>query len=597
MYTSSLKIQKTPAEKVANYPFGKFLKDVLHFLKPYKGRFLLASIIRLAGDIASLYPVYALASMINYMTHYTAGQSLAPIWIQVALWVLTYCMRVASQFFCKYIAFGVSERVALDTLYNGVSHLLLLDMAWHEKENSGNKLKRIQNGSAALDKVLRIWISNLIEIGVRFVGTILIVSWFDHTVAAFMLVFMAVHFSCSFFLTRRAGRAAYLVAMEEEKATGLLYEAVGNIRSVKAMAMGPSLKGIITKAIDNLYSVIKLRIFRFQIRGTILSSLALFFKLGVLIIGVNAVVAGQYEVGFLLLFNGYFNDIVSSISELSDASQDIVVARYNIARMNETLHEPITIDSEDHKVAFPRDWKVISIQNVSFSYGTNKVLSDISFDIHRGKRIGIVGLSGAGKSTLFKLLLKEYESSKGDIFVDGVSLRDISKLDYFKYVSVVLQDTEVFNFSLKQNIVLGNAKKASDTALLNRSMKIAHVTDFLKKLPQGVDALIGERGIKLSGGEKQRLGIARAVFKEPQLLLLDEATSHLDLESEEKIKESLHEFFDQVTAVVIAHRLTTIREMDTIILFEDSKIAEMGNFDELYKKKGRFYDLWERQKL
>jgi ATP-binding cassette subfamily B protein len=161
----------------------------------------------------------------------------------------------------------------------------------------------------------------------------------------------------------------------------------------------------------------------------------------------------------------------------------------------------------------------------------------------------------------------------------------------------VLQETEVFNFTLRQNIVLANSEESANNELFEKSLHIAHVTDFLSKLPEGADTLIGEKGVKLSGGEKQRLGIARAVFKQPQILLLDEATSHLDVESEEKIRTSLHEFFQSVTAVVIAHRLTTLREMDRIIVIEDGKIMEEGSFDELYQKQGRFYELWEKQKL
>ena len=133
--------------------------------------------------------------------------------------------------------------------------------------------------------------------------------------------------------------------------------------------------------------------------------------------------------------------------------------------------------------------------------------------------------------------------------------------------------------------------------LLEKALTVSHVKDFLDKLPEGVDTLIGEKGVKLSGGERQRLGIARAIFKQPQILLLDEATSHLDLESEEKIKDSLHLFFENITALVIAHRLTTIREMDKIIVIEKGVILEQGSFDELYKKKGRFYELWEKQKF
>jgi len=262
------------------------------------------------------------------------------------------------------------------------------------------------------------------------------------------------------------------------------------------------------------------------------------------------------------------------------------------------MHDaPMTIDSPDGKVAFPKDWKKISFKNVSFGYGESDVLHDISFDIHRGEKVGIIGLSGAGKSTLFKLLLKEHESYEGEILIDEVPLSEISRQDYFNYSAVVLQDTEVFNLSLRENIVLANNNEAENSSLLERAINVAHVEDVIARLPDGEDTLIGEKGVRLSGGERQRIGIARAVFKSPQLLLLDEATSHLDIESEGKIQSSLHEFFQTVTAVVIAHRLTTIKEMDRIIVVEDGRILEEGSFEELHKKQGRFHELWEKQSL
>ena len=224
------------------------------------------------------------------------------------------------------------------------------------------------------------------------------------------------------------------------------------------------------------------------------------------------------------------------------------------------------------------------------------VLKDISFEVKRGERIGIVGLSGAGKSTLFKLLLKEHELYKGEISIDDTSLHRIKKSSYLKEVAVVLQDTEVFNFSLRNNITIVGTGNDTDQQV-KTATDIANVKDFIDKLPHGMDTIIGEKGVKLSGGEKQRLGIARAVYKKPQILFLDEATSHLDLESEQKIRDSLHKFFQKVTAIVIAHRLTTIKEMDRIIVIEKGRIIEIGSFDELYEKRGRFFELWEKQKL
>lgn len=322
-----------------------------------------------------------------------------------------------------------------------------------------------------------------------------------------------------------------------------------------------------------------------------------YFSIGVSAFIVYGVVHGHYEVGFLILFNNYFNQISESISDLAEVTQDFIIAKLSIGRMTDILREPVRIDREEGKMPFPKDWQKITLKNVSFAYGENDVLDNVSFEIRRGERVGIIGLSGAGKSTLFKLLLKEREPSDGEIFIDKAPLKNISKEDYFRHTAAVLQETEVFNFTLRQNIILANSEEGENKELFEKSLHIAHVSDFLSKLPEGAETLIGEKGVKLSGGEKQRLGIARAVFKQPQILLLDEATSHLDVESEEKIRTSLHEFFQSVTALVIAHRLTTVREMDRIIVIEDGKIVEEGSFDELYQKQGRFHELWEKQKL
>jgi ABC-type multidrug transport system fused ATPase/permease subunit len=289
--------------------------------------------------------------------------------------------------------------------------------------------------------------------------------------------------------------------------------------------------------------------------------------------------------------------LLDSVTELSNAAQEYVVGKLSIGRVFEMLEEPVRIDMEEGKVGFPENWKTISFRDVSFAYEDNQVLRNVSFDIHRGEKVGIIGLSGAGKSTLFKLLLKEYESYSGEVLIDDVPLTNIGRKAYFNHTGVVLQDTEVFNFSLRDNVTLANIDEADNEDLLEKALSVAHVHDFAERLPYGLDTLIGEKGIRLSGGERQRLGIARAVFKNPQLLLLDEATSHLDIESEEKIRATLHEFFNTVTAVVIAHRLTTIREMDRIIVIEAGTILEQGSFDELYARKGRFHELWEKQNL
>jgi ATP-binding cassette, subfamily B, heavy metal transporter len=586
-----------PEKEVINYTSWQLIKDVLHLLKPYRGRFFTASFIRLIGDLAWLFPVYALAEIVTFLTNYEPGVPLTYVWTMAGLWILAAIIRSWSQFLSKSFGYRIAEQAAVDSTLKTVQHMFLLDMAWHERENSGNKIKRVSNAGDGLNKIIRLWFNSIIEIIVNFVGISFIISQFDTTVLLLVMLFLITYFVISGIMIRKAGFASYRVNAQEEVVNGLLFEAINNIRTVKVMAMAKSLFPVVVKGTEDLIEKLKIRIFWYQSRNAFLTFWASAWKVGIIAIIVYGIVQERYEVGFLILFNGYFSDMRESIDELSNTLENFITSKFSVARMKAILNEPVVIDDENGKRPLSLDWKKIVFKNVSFSYGENKVLSNLSFEVKRGEKVGIVGLSGAGKSTLLKLLLKEREEFTGDILFDDVPLKQIRKSDYFKQVSVVLQDTEVFNFSLHDNITITNNKQKSNQKLLKQAITTAHITDFLSKLPQGLDTVIGEKGIRLSGGERQRLGIARAIFKQPQILLLDEATSHLDLESEEKIQDSLHKFFNEVTAIVIAHRLTTIREMDKILVIENGKLIESGNFKELYAKKGRFYELWEKQRL
>ena len=584
-------------EKLIRYSTYDLARDLRPYLRPYTGRIIFSTVLRVIGDVLLLYPAYALAETVNFLTDYIDGQSLEPL---VQIFVL-FCTAIVVQhvlhYWAKIMLFAVSEQIAIDSQLGCIKHVCALDIGWHEHENTGSKLKKITRGARSTDRVLRIWISSMLPIAVELIGALIIIAKFDFTIALVTFIFMLSYYFLARVFRKRAAQATLRANMQEEQVEGLLFESLNNIRTIKVLGMANVLLSRLSVASKDLYIKIRRRIFWFQTGGYTRGAYAQLFQVVMLTVITYGVIQGHYEVGFLVLFNLYFSKVLSAVGNMAEVAQDYEVAKLSIGRMFEILNEPIRIDAEEGKVSFPTKWETISFKNVSFAYNDNVVLDNISFDIRRGEKVGIVGLSGAGKTTIFKLLLKEYESYTGDIFVDGVPLRDISRSDYFAYTAVVLQDTEVFNFSLKENITLANTRKTYRSELFRKALRVSYVNDFMRRLPEGMNTLIGEKGVRLSGGERQRLGIARAVFKDPQLLLLDEATSHLDIESEEKIRISLHEFFDTVTAVVIAHRLTTIKEMDTILVLEHGKILEKGNFEKLYGEKGRFYELWEKQSL
>ena len=577
--------------------FLVLLRIMGRYLRPYRFRFLLGTALRLSSDLVYLFTTYALAKATVLLGYYAIGGSLQNFWFYFVAWVVSHTYVTAVRQIAKYLCYYVSERVNLDSQAAAFHRLAAIDISWHEKENTGNKLKRAQNGAEGLRRLIRIWVDNLVEITVNFLGIIIIVAFTDVTIAGILLLYLGTYLLVALPLSRRASQASRLVNQNEEDYSGLAYEIINNIRSVKVLGMFSQLFVYLKRLDTKVFLSVITRIRRFRFKSWAQSTWGFIFRVVAMIVIVRGIIHGHYDVGFFILFSFYFNSLRASAEELSEISQDITISRYTIARLEGILTEKITIDDNENKVAFPKNWQTITLANVSFSYGNRTVLENVSFTIRRGEKIGIVGLSGAGKSTLFKLLLKEYENFTGDIFFDGISIRQIKKDSYFKQVAAVLQDTEVFNFSLKENITIANAEEANNKPLFKRTLEIAHIKDFVSRLPHGEGTLIGEKGVKLSGGEKQRLGIARAIFKQPDVLFLDEATSHLDLESEEKIKDSLHQFFKDVTAVVIAHRLTTIQEMDRILLIEGGRLLESGNFKTLYKEKGRFFELWEKQRL
>lgn len=597
-----MRISYIPPSNVA-YSVAQFVADLFRLVQPYKARFLLGALLRLSSDLVNLYPTYALSRMVVLLTNIESGSVEAKtqeaIWLLVG-WAAAVIYHSLAHDTAKWLGYQVSERVALDTRLQAFRHIFSLDIAWQEKEKIGNKIKRIDHGSKALDGTIRIFFNVIIEACLNAVSIFLIFLALDLHLALTMFVFMVAYFIFSALLTKRAARQAYIVNQHQEDLEGISYEALNNIKTVKSLSIHQALLGTLGAYTNQTYAAIQKRVTLFQFRNGFLGLFYYLFEIGMISYIVWQILQGELSAAILILFVGYFSKVEEAVFELAEVSHELVINKLQFYRLKEILLTRPTIEGGhlSQQQAMPDNWKQIELKNVTFSYGQKKVLNNFNLIIERGQKIGIVGLSGAGKSTLFNLLLDLYENYEGEILVDDIPLTHIRRQDYINHLAVVLQDTELFNLSLKENILIGAQPEAKpNDARVMDVISRAHLSEVIERLPDGVDTIIGEKGVKLSGGEKQRLGIARALYRQPDLLLMDEATSHLDVDSEKKIQASLHQFFKKVTAVVIAHRLSTIKEMDTIVVMHGGKIIESGSFEQLIRQNGAFARLWEKQRL
>lgn len=327
---------------------------------------------------------------------------------------------------------------------------------------------------------------------------------------------------------------------------------------------------------------------------TINGLLIFFFVLAMLSTSIFLYQNGAVSLGTVVMIiaivSNLYGQLLFTGQEMRDAASYYGEAKEGL---EEILKEHIILDTED-AVAAKLVKGTIDINNITFQYNEKEVFKNFSLHIPAGQKVGLVGRSGAGKTTFVSLLLRHFEVQQGDISIDNYNIMNITLDSLRKAIAFVPQDTSLFHRSIRENIKYSN-EQATDAAV-KKAAELSQASEFIKNLPRGYETLVGERGVKLSGGQRQRIAIARAFLKDAPIVILDEATSSLDSQSEHAIQESIEELMKHRTVIAIAHRLSTLKKMDRIIVIENGKIAEDGIPEELLKKpKGVFKNLWDHQ--
>lgn len=587
-------------EQDKNYTIKQFVVDVAHYIRPYRAQFALGLFLRFTSDLSRLYPAWAMSRIILLLTDGGVATNTDELLKIFVSWGIASAYFGFTHNFSKYFGYQVAEKASLDMYRDALAHVFTLDLAWQEKENSGNKMKRIDKGLDGINVTIRRIFDVLISVAVNSVGIVIIFIGLDPALSISIILFMVSYYILSTSLLKRSMRQEKLVNKAFENLSGITFESLNNIHTIKSLAISWGVNATINLHISELIQKIKKRIFYYQSQGSMQILYQSIYFLAIVSWLSWEILHGQKDVGLLVLFWGLFGKVSGSTEELTDVTQQLALAKLWVSRAMNIVNTPAIIENPKTvsiQKTYQPDWKKIRIEDLGFGYGKKNALHQVSFTISRGEKVGIVGLSGAGKSTLFKLLLDLYEDYDGHIYLDDVPLKQIQRQSYINHVAVVLQDTELFNLSLKENIQIAGVPGDSRKADFEEVVQMAHLGNVVAELENGADTIVGEKGVKLSGGQRQRVGIARALYRQPDILLLDEATSHLDAHSEKEIQKALRETIQKFTTIVIAHRLSTIKEMDRIVVLGEGRVVEQGSFEDLLKQNGAFSRMWKEQKI
>jgi subfamily B ATP-binding cassette protein MsbA len=376
----------------------------------------------------------------------------------------------------------------------------------------------------------------------------------------------------------------------------ILDETISGIRVIKAFNAVGYINRIFSKEVKNYARIDYGFSKRYELSSPVSEFLGAISIAGILLYGGDIVLnKGTLDGSTFIVFIAVFTQILQPTKAIAAAVTHFQRGIASGERVFEIIDIEPAIANKPDPVILESFEKEIEFKNVSFSYGSKKVLDNVSFKVEKGKTIALVGPSGGGKSTLANLVPRFYDPDEGEVLIDGISLKDYDFKSLRHQMGIVTQESILFNDTLQNNIAFGLEEKNDDEVI--KAAKIANAHDFILQEPEGYQRFIGDRGSKLSGGQKQRITIARALLKNPSILILDEATSALDSESEMLVQDAINKLMKSRTSIVIAHRLSTIQNADEILVINEGKIVERGAHGELMKLDGIYHKLTAMQGL
>lgn len=514
-------------------------------------------------------------------------------WICFGLLLIIF-LKTVSSLVQSYLFLIIKERVQFNIQIKLFQAIERLSLDFFKSQRTGYLVSRIQSDSVAVNGLLADTILNFcrdIVIFITAIAFIFVLHWKLALISIIVLPFFVLS------LTAFSNRLRAISKEAREKYANVAKELRESLSGIYVIQSYVREKYHTRKLLQSLKESMKINI-RASVIGSVAGNItALIGSMGPLIVlwyGGGEIIRGHLTLGQFVAFNSFLAYLFGPTQRLVNLNFSVQQTLGAIERIFELLDMKPDIKERANAKVLDTCKGQITFEHAHFSYnGSDSVLTDIHFSIEPGEIVAIVGYSGAGKSTLANLIPRFYDPGSGRVLIDGMDVRDLKLNSLRKNIGIVAQDTFLFSGTVKENIRYGDPRASDEKVIM--AAKAANAHDFIVQLPQAYNTEVGERGIKLSGGEKQRLSIARAILKKPKILILDEATSSLDSQSENLIQEALGRLMQGRTTLVIAHRLSTVLSADRIMVLNKGRIEAEGKHNELYQQSGLYKKLFDEQ--
>ena len=605
-------LPQSRADAVLQARSGHFavLRELLPYVWPadrpdLRWRVVFALLALVAAKAITLAVPIAYKQVVDWLTGHASGAGVAnvsaiglaalPAMLIIAYGVGRVLMVLFAQF--RDIWFTVVAQHAVRELaIKTFRHLHALSLRFHLERRTGGLSRVIERGVNGVDTIVRMAVLNSIPTAVELLMISgLVAYYFGWIYVLVVLATVLLYVWFTFVASERRIAIRRDMNDSDTEAHSKAVDSLLNYETVKYFGN----EELEAKRFDaSIARYVKAAIRTYTSLGVLNTGQAIIFTIGTVIcmlLAARDVTRGTLTVGDFVMINAILMQLYVPLNFMGMVYREIKQGLIDIETMFALLHEPAEIvDRPGAKTLRVREGE-IKFENVSFAYDPERpILKNVSFEVPAGKMVAIVGPSGAGKSTISRILFRFYEISRGKVLIDGQNIRDVTQASLRAAIGMVPQDTVLFNDTIEYNIRYG--KPDASSAEVRQAARLAQIHEFIVTLPQGYDSLVGERGLKLSGGEKQRVAIARTILKSPPILMLDEATSALDSHTEKEIQDALERVAENRTSLVIAHRLSTVVHADNVIVLDHGEIVEHGTHLELLAKGGLYASLWARQR-